>query len=206
MIIVRQTIAPPFFADTAIQGLISVMERRDALPNVTASDRVSAVSAAVMIERWSQGVWWAGAEGARDCETIAEVSLDDVRRGPGRRDWWPAVPSRDLATAAVTAVDLWDRDGAAWTAVPLVDAPLGWAPRDGLSEGQTLRIRATATAPDPAPGAVEEALRRLYGWRVQYEPVRGDRDSDPVPLGDAMRRSGALGALTGAGYKAGGSW
>ena len=207
MIIRRQTIQRPHFSDGFIQSLLTVLDSRsktvDRLP-VDGYARAAAASAAEHIENWSRSLWWRSADagGLRSCETIGEVAKMDAPTNGQDADW-PPVPGRDGADAAVTAVDMWDAAAAAWTPVPFGPGPVGWAPNEQLMPGSVVRIRATATPPAEPPGAVSEALRRLYGFRDQYRPIRGRREDEPIPVGAAMRRSGALECLMGAGYDGG---
>lgn len=205
MIVMRQTIQPPHFSDAFIQSLLTVLDSRsktvDRLP-VDGYARAAVASAAEHIENWSRSLWWRSADrgGLRSCETIGEVAKMDAPMNGQAEDWAP-VPGRDGAAAAVTAVDRWADGG--WTPVPFGPGPVGWAPNEQLMAGTVVRIRATATPPAEPPGAVGEALRRLYGFRDQYRPVRGRREEEPIPVGAAMRRSGALECLMGAGYDGG---
>lgn len=199
MIILRQTIAPPHFPDAVVAGLLSLADSRQADPlPVDDPQRESALAAAEQIEAWTQCLWWrsAAAGGGRAAVTLAQIAPTDCL------DRLPAIPDRGDAVAAVDGVERWVRAADAttsWVPLAVAPAPVGWA-SDELGPGDVVRVRATATPADPPPGAIMEALRRLYGWRDQFRPIRGRRDEEPINLGAALRRSGALEVLAGAGY------
>ena len=206
MIVREQAIAPPVFTGRFIQSLMSVTDSRrgDKTP---VDDFLASIvpSSALYIENWSAGLWWRSSArgGARSAVTIAEIVRSDSGCGHGCGAggiWYPPVPDRNGATphSTVDAVERWD--GSAWAALPLAAAPLGWQPREPLGVGDLIRITATASPPAAVPAPVDEALRRLVGYRDQYRPRRGSPDAEPVPLSMAMRRSGAQESLAGAGY------
>ena len=202
-----QTVAPPHFSDAQIESIQGVAVGNSG--DVDDYLRVAVVSCAQEIERYSGGLWWrsAAGDGARACVTramIEDFNADYTSyASPGPR-CYPAVPDypRTAVDDAQTAVERWDPAAREWAALALVAAPIGWEPAMPLAAGDMIRITATATPAASAPAAVDEALRRLVGYRDQFRPRKGGPEDTGAPhFGAALRKSGAEEALSAAGYR-----
>lgn len=197
MTVLKQTIGALHFTGADIQGFRARLGRPAEDAPVTDGDLASAAASARAVEILTGGLWFRSAadDGSRAVSTEARLTADDLA---GREPRLDAVPGYPLAEASEVAFSAWR--GGAWTPLAVSPAPGGkWTTAARLQPGDEVRITGKAAPPAATPGAVMDALRRLYNWRVQYEPVRGERADEPVPLGAAMRRSGAFDALAGAG-------
>ena len=202
-----QVIAPPHFSDAMIASIQRVSAGAEGEP-VDDYQRAAVASCAVQIERASGGLWWrsSAADGSRACVTRAEWTGGDPDLGyqPPLSGAFPAVPDypRTVVDDSRTALELWDPAAREWSAAGLVAAPFGVEPAVPLAAGDMIRITAAATPAESAPPAVDEALRRLFGYRDQFRPRKSAPDEPGAPhFGAAFRKSGAEEALAAAGFR-----